>query len=567
MRHLRAALSAALVMALATTLVPGIALADDRGDVGAQGTTYDIDAFDAAGMGDDTPGGAHDITANIANYGGEWYENHTLDIVDGTTGDVDWVRFTISEEEAAYSLSYLFRTQSAAVGVDTVIEIYGPGTFSYTQGWLSGTGDSLAEASNDEDAWRSTTVQTHDSALLFRPVAAGTYYVRIRPYSWDDAYQGEAGPYRLYVKRGVFQRVYGANRIETAVAVSEFMCGASELPASTDIAVVVADAYNYPDALTGSVLAGISDGVLLLTPGDVLAAGVGDEIVRLGAKRVYVVGGSDVVSDDVFSQIQALDADIEVHRVEGDDRCMTATEIALQAQSDLTSYPGENMPTMAIIAYGWNFPDALAAAAFSAARNVPILLTNTPALNEDAEEALFHLGTTDVVIVGEADVVSTAVEDTLKDMLGDDHVLRIGGTDRYETAKMFASWAADLTGPGVRGDGAVGTVGSPALISRLSSLRFGIASGENFPDALSGGAACGLVGVPLLLTRKSTTAGYIVAEAPYTLPAGDTDWVTDVWTLYPTTPFQHGLVFGGEAAITESTMLSYDAIFTIANLP
>ena len=271
MRHLRTALSAALVIALATALVPGIALADDRGDVGAQGTTYDIDAFDAAGMGDDTPGGAHDITANIANYGGEWYENHTLDIVDGTTGDVDWVRFDVSDDDLSYETTFLFRTQSTAFDVDTVIEIYGPGSFAYNQGWLSGGGDSLATDYNDEDSWRGE-VNSHDSAVLFRPTVAGTYYIRVRPWAFADLYVSDAGPYRLYAKRGVFQRVYGANRIETAVAVSELLFGAATAPGSVNSAVVVADAYNYPDALTGSVIAGISDGVLLLTPGDVLAA-------------------------------------------------------------------------------------------------------------------------------------------------------------------------------------------------------------------------------------------------------------------------------------------------------
>ena len=228
---------------------------------------------------------------------------------------------------------------------------------------------------------------------------------------------------------------------------------------------------------------------------------------------------------------------------------------------------GADYDGAAFVATGANFPDALAAAAFSAARNVPILLTNTPALNEDAEEALLHLGTTDVVIVGEADVVSTAVEATLKDMLGDDHVLRIGGTDRYETAKMFASWAADLSGPGARNDGAVGTVGSPALVSRLSPLRFGIASGENFPDALAGGTACGLVRVPLLLTRKSNPYGYIAAEHDGALPPGDTDWVSDYHALNPTTPFEHGLLFGGEAAIESETMAILDNSVMLVSRP
>jgi len=336
-------------------------------------------------------------------------------------------------------------------------------------------------------------------------------------------------------------------------------------PAARDIAAVVACSANYPDALSGSVLAGVSDGPLLLTPRTYLPEEVGDEILRLGVSRVYVVGGSDVVSDDVFSAIQDLNPGIGVYRVEGDDRAMTAVEVALQAKADAVGY-GEAFPTMAVVAFGWNFPDALAAAPLAAARNVPILLTRTATLNEDAEEALYHLGTTDVVIVGGPDVVGPAVEQRLKDILGSTHVLRLEGDTRYETAKVFASWACDLTGPGARGDALVGTSASSALLVRLDPWAFGIASGENFPDALSGGVACGLVNRPLLLTKRANPYGYITQEHDGSLPPGDTDWVGDYYSLYPTFPFGHGLVFGGPMAVDPTTMAIYDnSVMLVSN--
>lgn len=568
MRRMRAALAAVLCITLAATSLPGIAVAMDPGEgVQAAGTTYEVDNYDASGMGDDTPALSHDITANIGDYGEDWSESHTLDVVNGTSGDSDWVRFTVTSDDVNLDqTSFLLRTQSAAEGVDTVIEIYGPSatsSFAFTPGNLAGGGDPLAETYNDEDVWQGLA---DDSALLFRPEAPGTYWVRVRPWSFLGEYQGDAGPYRLHVKRGVFQRIAGADRVATAIAVSQTMFQAAVNPATRDMAVVVACSTNYPDALSGSVLAGVSDGVLLLTPGNDLPVSVGNEIKRLGANRVYVVGGNDVVSDGVFSEIQALNPGIGVYRVEGDDRAMTAVEVALQAKADAVGY-GEPFPTMAIVAYGWNFPDALAAAPFSTARNVPILLTRTATLNEDAEEALFHLGTTDVVIVGGEDVVGPAVEARLETLLGAGHVLRLEGDTRYETAKVFASWACDLTGPGARGNNAVGTVESPSLLSRLAPWSFGIASGENFPDALSGGTACGLAGRPLLLTKRSNPYGYIAAEHDGALPAGDTDWVSDYHVQYPATPIQHGLVFGGTAAIEAGTMGILDNSVMLVSLP
>lgn len=570
MRATKAALAAILCIAMTATLLPGLAVAaDPGGGVDALGTTYEIDTYDASGMGDGHPNLAHDITANIGDYGEDWFERHTLDLVDGASGDTDWVKFTVTSDEVNLDrTSFLIRTQSAAKGVDTVIEIYGPhatSTFTFTLGNLSGSGDPFATGVNDDDVWCSPGL-ARDSAVLIRPSAPGVYYVRVRPWSMGGFYAGDAGPYTLHVKRGVFQRVAGADRIDTAIAVSEMMFQAATAPATRDIAAVVACSTNYPDALSGSVLAGVSEGPLLLTPGNDLPEEVGDEILRLGAQRVYVVGGSSVVSDAVFSEIQALDPGIGVYRVQGDDRAMTAVEVALQAKADAVGY-GETIPTMAIVAYGWNFPDALAAAPFSAARNVPILLTKTATLNEDAEEALSHLGTTDVVIVGGPSVVGPAVEQRLKDLLGADHVLRLQGDTRYETAKMFASWASDLTGPGTRGDGVAGTVASPSMLPRLSPGSFGIASGENFPDALSGGIACGLAGRPLLLTKRSDPYGYIAAEHDGALPAGDTDWVSDYHAQYLATPFGHGLVFGGPAAIDESTMAILDNSVMLVSIP
>lgn len=95
----------------------------------------------------------------------------------------------------------------------------------------------------------------------------------------------------------------------------------------------------------------------------------------------------------------------------------------------------------------------------------------------------------------------------------------------------------------------------------------GIASGETFPDALAGGAACGLVGGPLLLNAKSNPYGYITAEFDGSLPPGDTDWVGEYHNIYPTTPFLESFVFGGTAAITADTMAILDNSLMLVSLP
>jgi putative cell wall-binding protein len=567
MRRARRLLALLVCVALLQLTVPALANGSaPPGEVSASGTTYDVDAYDAAGMGDSTPATARDVTSLIGDYGVERVESHTFHIVAGTTADHDWVKFTVTADDLLDKASFLFRTQSETYNLQTVIEIYHAGPLWGYQAdahLLTGT-DGLAHVANDDDPWRK---QAYDSAVVLRPTSTGTYYVRVRPKANGTVYTSDAGPYKLIMKRGVMGRFYGDTRVATAIAISKAMFQTpGGGPGTVNRAVVVANAYNYPDALAGSLLCGISDGPLLLTSPTSLSPGVGAEILRLGANRVYVVGGPAAVSDAVVTQLQALHPSVHVYRVKGDDRIHTACEIAMQAKSDAGGY-FEGVSTVAVIAYAYNYPDALAASALACARNVPVLLTGTKTLAADTAEVMYHLGTTDVIIVGGTGVISSAVENTLKARFGSAHVRRIAGDTRYETAKEFASWACDLRGPGTLNNGWIGTSASyPALLRQLLPTDFGVASGETFADALPGGVACGQADFPILLNKKGSPYGYITAEHDGWLPPGDTDWVSDYHGLRAE-PFGPCIIFGGPAAITQSTAAVLDNSVMLINAP
>jgi putative cell wall-binding protein len=87
---------------------------------------------------------------------------------------------------------------------------------------------------------------------------------------------------------GTVTRLAGADRYSTAVAVSQ----ATYTQADT---IYLATGLNFPDALAGASLGG----PILMTAPNTLPAAVRDEIVRLGASRVVVLGGVSVVSDAV----------------------------------------------------------------------------------------------------------------------------------------------------------------------------------------------------------------------------------------------------------------------------
>lgn len=567
MKHLRTVIAAIAAVAVLAATVPGPAIAGST--VHATATSAPADAYEH----DDSAAAARDVTALFAVYGGEYYESRTIDHVDTAVADEDWIKFTASADDVNIDkTSFMIRTQSTDNDMDTVIEVYGPhtsATFPHTPAHQSGADDPLAVDSNDDDPWKSFA---YDSCLVFRPTAPGTYYVRIRPWANSaDQFVATAGDYDLILKKGLLGRIAGDDRIETALKASRALYQDHAAgPGTRNAGVVIANAYNYPDALGGSLLCGIADGPLLLTRTEVLSPGVADEIKRLGVNRVYVVGGPAAVSDSVFSALQAIHPSIAIYRVAGDDRIWTAAEVAEQARADVAGY-SETMPGLAIVAYAYNYPDALAASAFATARNVPVLLTGTATLAKDTADIMTHLGTTDVIIMGGTTVIAPAVETQLAARFGASHVMRIAGSDRYETAKEFASWACDLKGPGSRGDGKVGLPAAPSALDRLNPMRFGIASGETFADALPGGVACGLSGsvpggFPILLNRKATPYGYVTSEFDGSLPAGDTDWMTDVHNQ-TTEPFGPSMVFGGFAAITGQTGAILDNSIMLVNAP
>ena len=94
-------------------------------------------------------------------------------------------------------------------------------------------------------------------------------------------------------------RLAGADRFATAVAVSTAFFN---LPPSVYLAI----GANFPDALSAVPAAGRSGSPLLLVRGGSIPPVAGSELVRLHPPRVFIAGGTGVISDSVIAQIQAL---------------------------------------------------------------------------------------------------------------------------------------------------------------------------------------------------------------------------------------------------------------------
>ena len=213
------------------------------------------------------------------------------------------------------------------------------------------------------------------------------------------------------------ERIAGPDRYSTAVAVSQqsFSDGAP--------VVFLASGIDYPDALSAAPVAAVAGGPLLLTAPTGLPAVVVAELQRLDPARVIIVGAEVAVGARVAQQVSELGFTPE--RVAGGNRYATARALV---RTFIDS------STVAYIATGRNYPDALAAAAAAGSVGAPVLLVNGLASSLDADSLalLDELGVEQAFVAGGPTVVSEGIEAQLENAVTS--VERLSGRDRYLTA-------------------------------------------------------------------------------------------------------------------------------------
>lgn len=272
-------------------------------------------------------------------------------------------------------------------------------------------------------------------------------------------------------------RLAGDNRIETSIKISKdaYVDGSAT-------EVVLAGWEGKADALTGTYLASAKKAPLLFTRDSSVEANLLAELKRLGAKTVYVLGGTTVIKDSVVTALET--AGMTVVRVNGENRFETAGAVAKKANATAKHV---------FLANGWgDLTDALAAGPASAKEGMPVLLTETNALRTETVAAMKNLGVEKVTILGGVNAVSKAIEDKLVADLGSANVNRVSGDNRFATANAIA---------------AKYFVGATKAI---------VANSEGMPDALVAGYFGALRNAPILLTPAATlhatTAAYLEAN-------------------------------------------------------
>jgi putative cell wall-binding protein len=205
------------------------------------------------------------------------------------------------------------------------------------------------------------------------------------------------------------QQIGGRDKIETAVLTSKYQWK------STSEYAIVASQEDFFGSTCAVPLASKFNCPILLTEKNTLSKNTKDEISRLGAKNVYVIGSKDIISESVENELKRNVK--TVNRVSGKDQADISVKIALIIGSCEEIF----------LVNEKDFPDALSIASIAAKKKAPIIITDGKELSTGAIDYINNNSIKQSYIIGGQALVSDNILNRLPNSY------RIFGENRYET--------------------------------------------------------------------------------------------------------------------------------------
>jgi putative cell wall-binding protein len=242
--------------------------------------------------------------------------------------------------------------------------------------------------------------------------------------------------------------------------------------------------------------------------------------------------------------IRNATAESRIDRIGGADR------YDVSAATSAAAFPPE--VDYAFVASGAVFSDALSASAAAGLRHAPVLLTEHDFVPVAVQAELTRLNPGHIILLGGTDTITPAVEAQLKPFSSRGDVVRVAGADRYQVSAALSQ----MTFP-----------------TRPATAY--VASGEVFPDALSGSAAAGHSSGPVLLVNKNAIPAAVDAELRRLTPAkivvlGGANTVADAVVaslggIAPTTRIAGADRFAVSAAVSSSAFVANTSTVYVAS--
>ncbi|MDY4560153.1 MAG: cell wall-binding repeat-containing protein [Peptostreptococcus porci] len=244
-------------------------------------------------------------------------------------------------------------------------------------------------------------------------------------------------------------QIIGSDKYETAIKVSNSNFEKSKY-------VILASGVEFPDSLSSIPLADLYDCPILLVNKEKILGSVLNEIKRLGADKIIVIGGENTIPDKALSGLNS-----EYRRISGYDRYETNKMVIDELES------ARGISNGYIIASGNKFPDAISSVGLSIKTGFPIKLV------DNTIESYYNKS--ENYVVGGYKTID------IKNLLG----RRISGEDRYKTA---------------------------ISVSKEIGTDFGniiIASGDDFAEAIISAPISKKYLAPVILYPKKDKSDYI----------------------------------------------------------
>lgn len=265
------------------------------------------------------------------------------------------------------------------------------------------------------------------------------------------------------------ERISGKNRYETARKIASEV--EAELRINKNIksnCVVLAGGDDFPDSLSGSVLASKLNAPILL-----VSKNESDNIQAIKYYmesninidgEIYILGGYNSVPENFTNELKKIGYK-NIKRVYGNDRYETNLkineELDCQKKCDI------------VVSNSKVFADTLSISGYAGKLQMPIFLTDSKDIQKDTLEAIKKLEPSNIFITGGKNSISESIEKKLADI---GNIKRIGGKDRYDTSIAISKYFMD----------------------DFQFLSI-IASGNNFPDALTGSVLASKINAPIIL--------------------------------------------------------------------
>lgn len=232
----------------------------------------------------------------------------------------------------------------------------------------------VASAKNFADALAASTLAAKLNAPI---ILAGKEYKDTRDnYSYIESHLNAGGTVTIIGGYGVISksveqklisdgfkvvRCGGGNRFDTDALIIKQL----DVPEGTP--VILANGFNFPDALGVASLAASKGWPILITAPNQIPQAVQDFIASDKPTDVYIVGGNGILHKNLESQIKVLAPDVQITRLGGADRFETLSLVLNKF------YPN---PAKIYVANGLDFADALSGSTLASQDDAPIILVN-----------------------------------------------------------------------------------------------------------------------------------------------------------------------------------------------